>query len=380
MRFCVYKLYAICLLLLLSPGGQSQEEVPDPNAPPLAQEPPLFASDEVLELSLSVDFDALCRPNEVEDCEYSPAKLFYEAADDERRSIPVEIRVRGGWRARKDHCEVPPLFVRFDEEGTAGTPFSGQELLPLTTHCKNLKIRARGTGPSRNYEQYVLKEYLAYRLYNLVTDRSLRVRLLRITYDNPAEPGDERVRYAFFTEHFDDMAARLDTLRLDGDAFDHDVVDLRTFDEVALFNFMIGNTDFSVVRGRNIVLLADASGRQYPVPYDLDMSGLVDAEYGGVSPRLDFRDPRQRYYLGFCHPQRDFEALFPDFQQTEEDMLELVSDTPGLDRESRKTSRRYLQRFFAILDSPTKSRRDIMDACHPWPPSPEDHTTPPDPP
>lgn len=374
----MYKLYAICLLLLLSPGGQSQEEVPDPNAPPLAQEPPLFASDEVLELSLSVDFDALCRPNEVEDCEYSPAKLFYEAADDERRSIPVEIRVRGGWRARKDHCEVPPLFVRFDEEGTAGTPFSGQELLPLTTHCKNLKIRARGTGPSRNYEQYVLREYLAYRLYNLVTDRSLRVRLVRIAYDNPAEPGDERVRYAFFTEHFDEMASRLDATRIDGDAFDHEAVDLPTFDEVALFNFMIGNTDFSVVRGRNIVLLADASGRQYPVPYDLDMSGLVDAEYGGVSPRLDFRDPRQRYYLGFCHPQRDFDTLFQDFQQTEEDMLELVSDIPGLDRESRKTIRRYLRRFFAILDSPEKSRQEIMDACHPWPPSPEDHTTPPD--
>jgi hypothetical protein len=141
---------------------------------------------------------------------------------------------------------------------------------------------------------------------------------------------------------------------------------------------MIGNTDFSVVRGRNIVLLADAAGHQYPVPYDLDMSGLVDAEYAGVSPRLDFRDPRQRYYLGFCHPQRDYAVLFADFQRTEKGALELLSDTPGLDRESRKVSRRYLQQFFDILDSPKKSSRYIMDACHPWPPSPEDHTTPPD--
>jgi len=376
----VYKLYAIGLLLLLSSGAHSQEEASDPNAPLPPQELPLFISNELIELSLSVHFDALCRPNEVEDCQYSQAILVYEAADDERRSIPVEIRVRGGWRARKDNCEVPPLFVRFDEEGTAGTPFSGQDLLPLTTHCKNLRIRAHGAQPSRNYEHYVLKEYLGYRLYNMLTERSLRVRLVRITYKNPAEEGDERVRYAFFTEHFDSMAARLGMHRLGGDAFNHERVDLRSFDEVALFNFMIGNTDFSVVRGRNIVLLADASAQQYPVPYDLDMSGLVDAEYAGVSPRLDFRDPRQRYYLGFCHPRRDYAALFSDFQRTEKGALELVRDTPGLDRESRKTSRRYLQQFFAILDSPQKSTRDIMDACHPWPPSPEDHTTPPDPP
>ena len=374
----MYKFCAIFLLLLLSPGGQSEEGASDPNAPPLAQEPTLFTRNEVIELSISVDFDALCRPNEVEGCEYSPAVLVYGIEDDEQRSIPVEIRVRGGWRARKDHCEVPPLFVRFAEEGAAGTPFSGQELLPLTTHCKNLKNRAHGTEPSRNYEQYVLREYLGYRLYNLVTERSLRVRLVQITYDNPARPGDDRVRYAFFTEHFEDMAARLGMHTLRGDAFDHEYVDLRSFDEVSLFSFMIGNTDLSVVRGRNIVLLADESGRQYPVPYDLDMSGLVGAEYGGVSPRLDFRDPRRRYYLGFCHPQRDYAALFSDFQRAEKGMLELVGDTPGMDRESRKASRRYLRQFFDILDSPKKSSRDIMDACHPWPPSPEDHTTPPD--
>ena len=376
----MYKLYAICLLLLLSSGARSQQETSDPDVPLPPQEPPLFISNELIELSLSVDFDALCRPNEVEDCQYFPALLVYEVADDERRSIPVEIRVRGGWRARKSHCEVPPLFVRFDEESTGGTPFSGQELLPLTTHCKNLRSRALGAQPSRNYEQYVLREYLGYRVYNMLTERSLRVRLVRITYNNPAEQDDHLIRYAFFTEHFDSMAARLGMHRLGGEAFDHEYVDLRSFDEVALFNFMIGNTDFSVVRGRNIVLLADASGHQYPVPYDLDMSGLVDAEYAGVSPRLDFRDPRQRYYLGFCHPQRDYAVLFSDFQRAEKGTLELLSDTPGLDRESRQVSRRYLQQFFDILDSPKKSSRDIMDACHSWPPSPEDHTTPPDPP
>ena len=339
----------------------------------------LFGGHELLELALAVDFNALCRPNEVKDCDYTPVTLRLQTGAGAEQAIGVQVRVRGGWRARKHHCDVPPLFVRFPVEGVTGTPFAGQTLLPLTTHCRAKVDRGLGAGGGADYEQYVLKEYIGYRLYNLVTDRSLRVRLVRINYSNPAGSGGAITRYAFFTEHFDAMAVRLGLQRLPRGSFAHDKVDLRAWDEVALFNFMIGNTDWSVVRQRNIVLLANGAGRQYPVPFDLDMSGLVDAEYAGVSPRLDFRDPKHRYYLGFCHPQPDFESLFSEFRREQQAMLALPADTPGLSRDTRKVSRRYLEWFFNILDSPQRSQQDIIGACHPWPPSPVDHTTPPDP-
>lgn len=338
----------------------------------------LFASDAVLELAMSVDFDALCRPNEVEDCDYTATSLLYRSAEGVEQAIPVEIRVRGGWRARRDHCKVPPLFVRFSAEGTAGTPFAGQKMLPLTTHCSNKRAGVGGSR-SEDYEQYVLKEYLGYRLYNKITDRSLRVRLGKINYSNPANSGKSIERYAFFTEHFDDIAARNEAVWSQEKSFNEEKVDLLSWDQVALFNFMIGNTDWSVVRERNILLLVTDDGRQYPVPYDLDMSGLVDPEYGGVSPRLDFRDPRQRYYLGFCHPQVDFPALFEEFTRHKDDMLELVKGVPGIDFATAKTARSYLKKFFRILGSSGKRQQDIVEACHPWPPAPEDHTTPPDP-
>ena len=79
----------------------------DPVTPAVANKP-LFTAHEVLNLSLSVDFDTMCRPNEVEDCRYTPTTLTYTAADGVEHSIPVEIRVRGGWRARQTHCKVPP--------------------------------------------------------------------------------------------------------------------------------------------------------------------------------------------------------------------------------------------------------------------------------
>lgn len=343
-----------------------------------ASTPPLFSSDEVLGLTLSVDFDSLCRPREVEDCGYSPTTLVYTSAKGEEHNIPVEIQVRGGWRSRTKHCKVPPLFVRFSAAETEGTPFAGQDLLPLTTHCRSNRDRKLHTAPGREYEQYVLKEFLGYRLFNTLSDKSLRVRLARISYNDPVEAKQSVTRYAFFTEHFDALAARQHTVKLPHKSFDHQKTDLKAFDTVALFQFMIGNTDWSVVRERNIILIATADGQQFPVPFDLDMAGLVNADYAGVSPRLSFRDVRQRLYLGFCHPDTDFKALFARFQAQKNTMLALVKEVPGLSRASRIDSKGYLKKFFAVLRSTKRRERDIVKACQPWPPAPDDHTTPPD--
>jgi hypothetical protein len=341
------------------------------------EESPLFATHEVLDLSLYIDFDSLCRPREVDDCQYTPTKLVYKTAGGEEHSMSVKVQIRGGWRSRKDHCTVPPLFVRFDKVEIKGTPFSGQDMLPLTTHCKSKRDRKTGSAKGSDYEQYVLKEYLGYRLFNTLDDKSLRVRLLRMSYQNSEEVSEPVIRYAFFTEHFDVMAARHRATRLPQKSFDHEKIDLKAFDQVALFNYMIGNTDTSVVRQRNIVLVEGADGQQYPVPFDLDMAGLVDAEYAGVSPRLSFRDVKERLYLGYCHPEINFDALFTHFLSQKNAILALPGEIHGMSYLSQKISRAYLKRFFAVLESRKRRQKLIVDACLSWPPSPDDHTTPP---
>ena len=366
----------LSLLAVLLASTTTAAQPPDPGSRDAGGKP-LFADDSVLELSLSLDFEALCRPNREPDCDYIDSVLGYLDPAGEQRAIPIQVLVRGGWRARRDHCDVPPLFVKFTAGAAGDTPFAGQSMLPLTTHCRNRRGSFGGANP-REYEQYVLREYLGYRLYQLFTGQSLRTRLVRINYSSPDNPDREVQRYAFFTEHFDDLAARNGTRRLPHGSFDPELVDLAALDRVSLFSFMIGNTDLSVPRERNIVLLEGENGRQYPVPYDLDMSGLVDAEYSGVSPRLDFRDPRQRYYLGFCHPRPDYPALFAQFQGQRDAALQLVGDIPGLNRVSRKSSRAYLDDFFDLIESPDDRREDIIEACHPWPPAAIDHTTPPE--
>jgi hypothetical protein len=66
--------------------------------------------------------------------------------------------------------------------------FDGQGTLDLVTHCQD----------DNDYDQCVLKEHLAYRLYNLVTPRSLRVRLAQATCVDSRTRRKVASRYAVF--------------------------------------------------------------------------------------------------------------------------------------------------------------------------------------
>ncbi len=338
----------------------------------------LFDSHSVLKLTLPVNFKTLCRPRETSDCDFTPTKLEIEDEDGATQSIPIEIRTRGGWRSLSENCNVPLLFIRFSEQHTAGTPFEGQSLLPLTTHCGKFHgldnpIAARRHG---SYEQVLLREYLGYRLYNLITDASLGIRLVRINYENPEKPGRTISNYAFFTEHFKSLAARRNAELLPRFTFDHESIDTHSADILALYQFMIGNTDWSIVRQRNTILVQPPGGMQVPVPYDLDMSGLVNAYYAGPAPGLPIDNVRDRYYLGFCHPDIDWTSLFSEFRHMQAALLALPGEIPELGNKDQQSAVRYLQKFFTILNSTERAEKKIIKACHPWPPSPVDHTTP----
>lgn len=338
---------------------------------------PLFSSDTVLKASIRLDFKDLCNPRETEDCEFTATSLDYVDDAGKRHSLPVAVKIRGGWRSLSRNCSAPLLWVRFDEQAALGTVFEGQSLLPLTTHCgKGASIDALRREVGRaEYEQYLLREYLGHRLYQLVSDFAVGARLVRITYPDPE--GSRRVpeHYAFFTEHFEDLAARTGSRRLDRGSFDPDRLDPQAAATLALFQYMIGNTDWSIVRERNTALLLK-DGRQIPVPYDLDMSGLVNAAYAGPAPGLPIDDVRQRYFLGYCQPGTDWESVFAIFEERKPELLALTEAVPGLSRKSRRSTDRFLEEFFETIAQPEVRANCIVEHCQPWPPNREDHTAP----
>lgn len=343
-------------------------------------EAPLFGSDRIMEIAVAADFSTLCRPRETEECEFTPSRLEYRDTSGSRQSIPIEIKIRGGWRSLSQNCSVPLLWVSFRPEDVAGTPFEGQTLLPLTTHC--------GKGYSidpvirsirlADYEQYLLREFLGHRLYNVITEYSIRVRLLRIAYPKPGGDGSRVPHYAFFSEHFESLAARVGMERLPRGSFDPDRLDAQAAARLALFHFMIGNTDWSIASERNTMLLGSAEGRQVPVPYDLDMSGLVNAGYAGPAPALPIDDVRERYFLGYCQPGTEWAPLFAELAAKQQAILSLTGGIPGLSRNSERSTEDFLREFFDIIHSAEKRRDAIVRACQPWPPAATDHLSVPE--
>ncbi|MCJ7592585.1 MAG: hypothetical protein MUO51_14665, partial [Woeseiaceae bacterium] len=149
MTFSVKKLPALVLIALFSQVAAS----------------PLFEDDAVLEISIVGPLSSLI--DEKKNREELPFVL--RANDNE---FPIKVRVRGKSRMRV--CDFPPLRINFSDDTTKQTVFADQDKLKLVTHCRN--------GASDQAD--VLKEYAAYRIFNLISDVSYKVRLARITYSD----------------------------------------------------------------------------------------------------------------------------------------------------------------------------------------------------
>ena len=323
-----------------------------PADPATVGSPGLFDEDQPLQMELAFDWQALCRDPRRAGCADLPATLRYGDALGRPQSVAVTLRTRGRYRADTVQCALPALFVYFAGD-TRGTLFEGEAMLPLTTHC------ARKAG----YEQYLLKEYLAYRIYNTLTSKSLRVRLARVTYRDTAGALEPVERYAFFTEHFESLARRQGVTVRPEKPFDPRAADPAEITTLDLFEYAIGNTDWSVVQGHNVLLVESASGLATPVPYDFDFSGLVNAEYASVSPVLPTRSVRQRVFRGVCRPDTDWDAAFAHFAGQRETVLRLSGEIPDLHPRQRDDVTDYLDEAFRTFASPERRRTLIIDAC-----------------
>jgi hypothetical protein len=313
----------------------------------------LFDDADPLSITLSFDFAALCRAGSDVGCPDASATLRYVDSAGRDHALPVWIRARGRWRNVAANCSMPPLSVIFGDS-TEGTIFAGQTMLPLTTHC-NERPAAQ--------EQYVLKELVAYHIYNELTDKSLRVRLARVAYENTGRRPRLVERYAFFTEHFDSLAERNGAEFWPTENFDPRTADAAELAMLELFEFMIGNTDWSMLRGHNVAHFRAAGGTIVVVPYDFDFSGLVDASYATPPPALRTDRVTQRVYRGFCHPGLDWAALFQRFEAKRDSIDALIEQSPALDAAHRSRVRAYIASFYDIIGSEEGRQDEIVEKC-----------------
>ncbi|PYP00011.1 MAG: hypothetical protein DMD60_00330 [Gemmatimonadetes bacterium] len=156
----------------------------------------LFDAVDPLQLTLTADFGAIGKQRGTEK-KSQPGILSYVAATGDTVQLDVQLRTRGHFRL--NICQYPPLKVGFDKAKTAHTIFAH------TSSSLKLTVQCRGGASNANY---LLEEYLIYRAYNLLTERSFRARLARVTYADAKGKHRPETRYAFFVEDDGRMARR----------------------------------------------------------------------------------------------------------------------------------------------------------------------------
>ena len=331
--------------------GASASQTPADSTPPRAPDR-LFEATEPLDLTLKADFGAINknRGNEKRD---QPGVLSYVTAAGDTVALDVQLHTRGHFRLAR--CQYPPLKVVFNREQTPHTTFAHQGSLKLTVQCRG------GQG----YANYLLEEYLIYRAYNLLTDRSFRVRLARVSYVDVNGKHAPEMRRAFFVEDDDRMARRNATHVIDQKGLSQGDVDFEQMGVAVVFQYMIGNTDWAVSALHNIVLTEDSTGVVYPVPYDFDWSGVISTPYAQPDPRLNLPNVRQRAFRGMCRSPQDLATLFARFNARKDTIYALYRGMAAEGLEAKRISQAldYYDEFFKTINDPGRTRREFILAC-----------------
>ena len=315
--------------------------------------PPLFNQTSPLEMQMRLDFEQLCRHQQALECAAIPAELSYIEDDGSMRRLAVSIRIRGRWKLAERECDFPALFIYFNPELSQGTVFEDQTMLPMTTHCLDYHGR---------YDAHVKVEYLAYRLYSLLTPASIKVRLLQVTYIDSISNRLVR-QHAFFTEHFDHVAQRTGKQYVSVERIDVGSLIPQEMVTLAVFQYMIGHLDWSVLQPHNIALFKNEDGSTTPVPYDFDYSGLVNTEYAVPPEGYDIRSVRDRVYRGFCWPAIDWTQLAGNFQAVQSQVQDELAALPKLGFSQRSRVKDYLKRFYKTLAKDDLMRSMIIESC-----------------
>jgi hypothetical protein len=316
-----------------------------------ARDAPLFQSRDALALTLRTDISWI--RDERSDSVEVEGTLTYTDATGADVTLPVQVRARGNFRRDKRNCNFPPLRFDFAGKEVKGSVFDGQDKLKLVTPCHDSRA---------SYQQYVLQEYLVYRVFELFTPVGFRVRLVHITYEDPDGGYDPRTKTGFLIESDDQMAERNRGEMVEAEVFNPLATDDDQSALASLFQYMIGNTDFSAPYFHNSVLVR--RGTDYlVVPYDFDWSGVVDARYAVPDPQLPIRDVKDRMFRGFCRPRLDHEALKARFNAQRDAIRALYEGMPELDKGQRERALKYYERFYETLNSPRRYQREIVDQC-----------------
>jgi hypothetical protein len=320
---------------------------------------PLFQSADLLDITLVAPFDQIdCDRDKEREYEGS---LSYTDANGQEVVLDITLEVRGNDRLKKANCRYSQLWVDFKRRQTAGTLFENQNRLKMVVQC----------GRRVSYANYIVKELQAYKLFAEISEINFDTRLLNVTYINSGRGNAGRTHLGFFLEHQNRLASRFDMEEVEINRVSSAELNPRQSALLALFMYLIANTDYAVTRGsgggeccHNAKLLQDRDRQYFPIPYDFDSSGFVNTNYAvPPDPALRISRNTRRLYRGFCVPPETLDAAIRVVQASRDRIVSIVGDTSHVDQRVANRSVRFVEDFFEIIDDPRRTERLIIRAC-----------------
>ena len=317
-----------------------------------AQTPTLFQSDEILDITLKCDMKALMK-DRGDDPQYHESTITIKHGTTEE-TLPVRIKARGNFRKMSSNCKYPPIFLNFKKDKVPKeSVFYGQDKSKLVIPCRG--------------DNYIVNEYLVYKLYNLFTPKSFNARLVRLTFYDEVKDKTSDPYFSFVIEEEEQMATRNRSISVERNGVKPKFTSREDFLTMAVFQFLIGNTDWSIQYQQNIKFLSDTL---YPaivtVPYDFDHAGIVRAPYARPAPELKLPTTQHRRYRGYCiENMEEYAPVFAKFNAFKEDIYAIYEKNPFINDNYRKQTIKFLDDFYEIINDPKKAEREFTYPCNP---------------
>jgi hypothetical protein len=309
----------------------------------------IFDIESPVKISIKTNIDHIINNREIEPL---PAKISV-TTDDFSEEIHATVEVRGNFRRKKENCDFPPIRIRLNKEGEVEESiFGGNRSIKIVTHCKER---------SNQFLQFMAKEYTIYKIHNVITTFSFKVKMVEITYIDENDNLKPITRQAFMIEDVKYLAKRHHMYEFEGklsaDSIDHD--NLLT---TSVFQFMIGNTDWIIQFAKNLKFLRDKS-KTVLVPYDFDYTALVGTNYTLDGGHTVLIYP-ERTFKGLCYETGELEAEFNRFRDKKDEIIELISKSSYLKSKSKTEMKNYINEFYSIIKSREKVKEYFLSKCN----------------
>lgn len=328
--------------------GRAQGNIQKEN---IKETSPLFRSKSNLTLKLTYSKKEIL--DLTNDSTYIKSKISYLENGDKSINMDVELRARGHYRRR--HCYYVPLWLKINEKTAKGTVFEREKKLKIVLPC--LK--------SKKSNDHVIKEYLAYKIYEVLSPYYFETKLVPL--DLEEKVNNKKIDHelmGILIQDDNQLAAAYhgNVIKRNIHPMGQDpVCSVRN----ALFQFMIGNTDYSITYQHNekIFYIDD---KIIPVPYDFDMSGLVNASYAIVSVvnnnELPITEVTDRLYRGFERDEKILEQVRQEFLVHEDEVFKVIDLHQAWFKDSKEfeEARKYISEFYKIIRDDRKFENKIL--------------------